>query len=118
MADPQGGPQKKVDEGWKAEVEREKRSGSDKRPAAAPPADFALFLSSLGLEAYVALGEVAHPETGEKAPHLEHAQYLIDVLGMLEEKTRGNLTQEEAAAFAELLYGLRMKFVEKKREAA
>ena len=72
-----------------------------------------MFLSSLSMQAMVALGEVAHPGTGLAQEDPEQARYLIDVLGILQEKTQGNLTQEEAALLDGLLYELRMKYVEK-----
>lgn len=78
-----------------------------------PVADFNLFLSSLSMQAMVALGEVAHPATGVPQEDLEQARYIIDVLGILQEKTQGNLTQEESGLLEGLLYELRMKFVEK-----
>ncbi len=72
-----------------------------------------MFLSSLSMQALVALGEMAHPATGLAHEDLEQARYLIDVLGLLQEKTQGNLSQEEAAMLDGLLYELRMKYVER-----
>jgi len=133
--------QKKVDESWKEQVEKEKSAQpppppQPKRqepPAApagrqpqqqqpqqpqrprrgAPQSDFSMFLSSLSMQALVALGEVAHPVTGLAQPEPEQARYLIDVLGLLQEKTQGNLSPEETTLMDGLLYELRMKFVER-----
>lgn len=127
--------EKKVDESWKEQVEKERQKpplqpsqpqqpqqprSQPRKPAASPgghrempAADFNLFLSSLSMQAMVALGEVAHPATGAPQEDLEQARYLIDVLGILQEKTQGNLTQEESGLLEGLLYELRMKFVEK-----
>jgi len=78
-----------------------------------PTADFNLFLSSLSMQAMVALGEAPHPMSGAPQEDLEQARYIIDVLGILQEKTQGNLTQEESGLLEGLLYELRMKYVEK-----
>ena len=75
-----------------------------------------MFLSSLSMQALVALGEMAHPATGLAQEDPEQARYLIDVLGVLHEKTQSNLTQEEAALLDGLLYELRMKYVEKTQQ--
>ena len=50
---------------------------------------------------------------GESPPNLSHAQEIIDILTMLEAKTKGNLTDEEETLLQEMLYALRVKFVEK-----
>lgn len=130
--------EKKVDEGWKEQVERERqasrqrgavppsgggppqaprpdssRAGSSTRrgPAPAKGTDFGLFLSTLSMQALMALGEVPNPATGQPHADLEQARYLIDILGMLQEKTQGNLSPEESALLEDLLYELRMKYV-------
>ena len=121
---------KKVDEDWKAQVEREKNavqasvpagpgaaSGKSASPKAAksaqpPSQEFAMFLSSLAMQAYMALGEETDLGPGRLNP--PQAKYLIDVLGMLQEKTKGNLSPEEADMLEALLYDLRLKYVEKK----
>jgi hypothetical protein len=76
--------------------------------------DFSTFVLSLGTSALYHLGVVAHPETGRKleAPELALARNTIDTLEMLEEKTRGNLEQQERELVESLLYELRMRFVE------
>ena len=127
---------KKVDENWKEQVEKERRApqGESPRPAqpqappqrkvrsgpAQPPAatEFGLFLSSLSMQVLIALGEMPHPATQEPQEDLEQARYLIDVLGTLQEKTQGNLSQEEAALLEGLLYELRMKYVSRSQGAA
>ncbi|HXN05769.1 MAG TPA: DUF1844 domain-containing protein [Nitrospiria bacterium] len=74
--------------------------------------DFQGFILSLGTTALVHLGEPPFPGT-EKAPaNLPHAQEMIDILSLLQDKTKGNLTQEENRLLSNLLYTLRMKFVE------
>ena len=57
--------------------------------------------------------EMPDPNTGLTRENLAEAKYLIDIIAMLQEKTKGNLTQEEAAAMEEAVYGLRMRYVRK-----
>ncbi len=72
---------------------------------------FSNFVLSLGTSAMVHLGEVADPNTNEVSPDLELARQTIDVLGILQEKTKGNLTTEEESLMRNLLTDLRMRFV-------
>lgn len=114
--------QKKVDEAWKEQVDKERfaaergqpgPSASPSRRKEAPQGDFGFFLSTLSMQAMIALGEVPHPATQARREDLEQARYLIDVLGTLQEKTKGNLTPEEAEGLEGILYDLRMKYVAK-----
>jgi hypothetical protein len=83
----------------------------------APPLTFAAFVFSLMHTAAVHLGDAADPQTGQMAqPNLEAAQHMIDILGILEEKTRGNLSPEERQLLEQGLYELRMRFVEVKKD--
>jgi len=75
--------------------------------------DFTTFCISLGSSAFVHLGEVPHPESQELAPNLLLAKQTIDILGMLREKTRGNLDPEEDKLLEHLLHDLRLRYVEK-----
>jgi hypothetical protein len=79
--------------------------------------DFTTFVLSLGSSALVHLGEMSHPEGGHTAENLLLARHTIDILAMLEEKTRGNLTAEEARYLRDLLADLRLRFVERSRAA-
>jgi hypothetical protein len=74
--------------------------------------DFTTFVFSLGSSALIHLGEAPNPDSGavERSPEL--AQETIDLLAMLQEKTKGNLTQEEERFLGALLYDLRMRFVQ------
>jgi Domain of unknown function (DUF1844) len=74
--------------------------------------NFAAFLMSLSTEALVHLGEVADPSSGQQHRDLAMAQQLIDILGMLRDKTRGNLDHDEQALLDAILFDLRMKYVE------
>jgi hypothetical protein len=75
------------------------------------PVSFTTFLISLAQSALVHLGEVADPGTGRKERNLQLARHTIDVLGVLEEKTKGNLEEQEARLLGSVLFDLRSKFV-------
>ncbi len=77
-----------------------------------PTIDFYTFVLSLGSSAFVHLGDAPHPDTGEPLPpNLPLAQQTIDLLDMLREKTRGNLTAEEEKFLENLLMDLRLRYV-------
>lgn len=75
------------------------------------PIDFTTFVFSLGSSALMHLGDAPHPETGQTHQDLALARETIDLLAMLREKTRGNLSQEEERFLGSLLYDLRMRFI-------
>jgi len=71
------------------------------------------FVLSLAHTAAVHFGDVPDPVSGETIPaNLPAAQQMIDILSLLEEKTRGNLTAEERQLLDQILYELRLRFVE------
>ena len=78
-----------------------------------PEIDFSTFVLSLSSSALVHLGEAPDPSSGEfdSQPHL--AKQVIDILGMLQQKTEKGLTEEERQLLCEMLYTLRMKYVNK-----
>ena len=80
-----------------------------------PAIDFVTFVMSLASSVLVHLGELQHPELGARRD-LPIAKQTIDILGMLAEKTRGNLTADEAKLLEHLLYDLRLKYVEAKKK--
>ncbi len=80
-----------------------------------PEIDFGMFVMSLASSVLVHLGEIEHPDSRAREPNLPLAKQTVDILGMLREKTRGNLTQEEAQLLDNLLYDLRMKYVDAKK---
>lgn len=82
-------------------------------PKEAPPAQFDLFVSSLAMEAFIALGDMPHPATRKQEVNPAHAKYLIDLLGILEEKTKGNLSVDEERLLKDALYQLRMRYMAK-----
>src|SRR6266404_6245555 len=75
------------------------------------PTSFLSLIMSLASNAAASLGMMPHPVTGETGVDLKTAKHWIDVLGMLEQKTRGNLDPQEAQALESLLADLRMQYV-------
>ena len=80
-------------------------------PQPLPEVNFSTFVFSLSTSALVNLGELPDPMTEEFCQNLALAKQTIDILGMLQEKTQGNLDHEEANLLKSLLYELRMKYV-------
>jgi hypothetical protein len=80
--------------------------------AAFPPVDFHTFVLSLGSSALLHLGEIENPNDGASQKDLPLAKHTIDILVMLEEKTRGNLSTAEERLMESLLYDLRLRYVE------
>jgi hypothetical protein len=76
-----------------------------------PEITFPSFIFSLSSTAFVSLGAIPNPETGAVEKNLPLAKQTIDLLGLLREKTRNNLTTEEDNLFDHLLYDLRMAYV-------
>ena len=75
------------------------------------PASFVNFLSTLVTNAAASLGAMPHPVTGQKSVDLETGKYWIDVLGMLAEKTNGNLNSQEENLLKSILGDLQMQYV-------
>lgn len=80
---------------------------------ARPPIDFPSYILSYYTQGLVLLGEVPNPYTDKKEEDVESARNIIDILALLEEKTKGNLTNEESKLLESVLYELRMKFMAK-----
>lgn len=78
------------------------------------PVSFSSFVVSLASSALVNLGEVPDPFSQGTAENLAVARQTIDLLGILEDKTKGNLDEEEARLLETILYDLRLKFVAKR----
>jgi hypothetical protein len=82
-------------------------------PDPSPALSFTAFVLSLGSTAAIHFGDLPDPLSGARAePNLEGAAQMIEILSLLEQKTRGNLTAEEREVLTQLLYELRMRFVE------
>lgn len=92
--------------------------GDDHRPGAGQADDetsvtFIGFVLSLAHTAAFHFGDVPDPTTGKPGtPNLTAAHQLIDILALLEEKTRGNLTAEERQLLEQIVYELRLRFIE------
>ena len=80
--------------------------------AVAAEISFSTFVVGLSTQALFHLGEIPDPATGQHARDLAGAQQLIDILGMIQEKTRGNLEPGEQSLIQAILFDLRMKYVE------
>ena len=107
--------EKHVDEDWKAEAQQEKESLAEEPDAPSagplPTASFELLISSFVVQALISMGAIANPVTHEQTVDVAHAKHTIDLLSILEEKTRGNLTDEEKAHLDGVLYDLRLRYV-------
>lgn len=76
---------------------------------------FTAFVLSLASTAAIHFGDLPDPLTGERSePNLDGAAQMIEILSLLDEKTRGNLTAEERQILEQVLYELRLRFVEEK----
>jgi hypothetical protein len=78
-----------------------------------PQLSFTAFVLSLASSAAIHFGDLPDPTSGQTAePNLEGAAQMIEILALLEEKTRGNLTNDEREVLGQVLYELRMRFVD------
>lgn len=122
-----------VDSDWKSQAQAEKErlaqqesaraekaaaSGATAGPAGQrgkremPPADFAGLVGSLATQALMYMGAFPDPQTGRAIVSLEYARFHIDLLGVLEEKTRNNISAEESKDLTSVLHELRLRYVE------
>jgi len=90
---------------------------ADDAPTALGPVDFSTHILSLASSAMIALGKMPAPDDVDQPLDLEAARHLIDVLGMLEQKTKGNLDEAEQKLLQSLIYDLRVEFVDAQRGA-
>jgi hypothetical protein len=79
---------------------------------ALPEINFSTFVISLSTQALMNLGEIANPMSGKVETDVTVAKQMIDILGMLKDKTKGNLSAHEDRLIQEILYDLRMRYVE------
>lgn len=87
------------------------KAGEQAKSYTLPKIDFSTFVLSINSSALVQLGLIEDPSTGQKSKNLPMAKQTIDILGMLEEKTQGNLTGDEGNILKNILYELRMLYV-------
>jgi hypothetical protein len=98
--------------GDKKSPEKEESSSTQAVPPR-PPIDFPTYILSYYTQGLVLLGEVPNPYTNKKEEDVEAARHTIDILSMLEQKTKGNLSKDEQQLLESVLYELRMKFMAK-----
>ena len=103
-AQPQGGPQ----------THQAGPSSGQPREEELPEVSFASFVISLSTTAMFHFGDFADPQTGRGERNLPAAKQMIDILGILKEKTRGNLDENERNLLYGILYDLRMRYVKEK----
>lgn len=118
-----------VDDDWKSQAQAEKerfaqdevkkaaeapaRSGAPGAgPDELPPADFPSLVGMLVTQALMYLGGVADRRTGQAVFDPEMARFYVDLLAVLEEKTKGNLSEAEAKDLSGAVHELRLRFVE------
>jgi len=97
---------------------QEKAAAHPEAHAAPSEMTFSAFIVGLSTQALVHLGEIPDPVTGKPSRDLPAAQQLIDILGLLQDKTRGNLDAGELHLLDTILFDLRMKYVEIARQGA
>lgn len=92
--------------------EQRKRNDQDAVKKPGPEEiDFSSFVISLATTAQMNLGSIPHPETGKTEVNTVGAKQMIDILNMLQDKTKGNLTEEEGTLLDQVLFNLRMHYV-------
>jgi hypothetical protein len=96
------------------ETSQGERSESGARGYALPKIDFSTFVLSINSSALVQLGLIEDPAGGGTTKNLPMAKQTIDILAMLEEKTKGNLTGDEEAILKNILYELRLLYVKER----
>ncbi len=104
-------------EAKKPEVEQKQTAQNEGPQNANIKLDFTSFVMSLAHQTVVLLGDAPNPETNSVSTNLEGARQTIDIIGILEDKTKGNLTDSEKNLLDEVLTGLRMAYVKKTKEA-
>lgn len=115
-----------IDEDWKTQVQREKeqlkttpspqdqaaeKNSSGEALPQPPEASFPLLVHTLATQAMAALGQIPDEHGNPLPVSFEYAKHFIDMLGMVEEKTKGNLSDDESSFLSEALHGLRLVFV-------
>ena len=81
------------------------------RTTPVPPVTFSSFVISLGSSSLMLMGEQLDPQQSPMPVNLPQAKEIIDLLSVLEDKTKGNLTSDEQTVLRDMLYALRMKYV-------
>lgn len=111
-SDGQVNPEAPENEAPAQETPPAEETGPFLSPAHLPPANFASLLVGLATSAFIHLGEVIEEGAPKGPVDLAAAKHAIDLLAILQTKTRGNLEEEEEALLNTLLYDLRLKYVQ------
>ena len=90
----------------------EARGGKGRPGEPMPPPDFHALVSSIISQALLYMGAIPDPQTGQGIIHMDLARYNIDLLGVLEEKTKGNLTDEESKLLTQAVHELRLSYLQ------
>jgi hypothetical protein len=93
--------------------DRQKEATSEKRPASSHEINFSAFLMGIYTQTLIFMGDIPNPETNLTSVNLEAGKQNIDILSIIEDKTKGNLSPEEEHLFKEILTTLRLQFVKK-----
>ncbi len=99
----------------KGEEKKEEKKEEEPQRIPLPEVSLSSLVFSLSSSALLHLGEIADPQTGEKKEDLALAKHSIDTIGMLKEKTKGNLTEEEDKFIESILTDLRWRYVKAKK---
>ena len=118
-------PKIQVDSDWKAQAQAEKarlaekeREQQEKAPGEGPgdrglpEASFKALMGTLASQALMGLGTMGDPKTGRVVVDLEGSQFAIDLMQVLEDTTKGNISDEDAAELKQVLAELRARFVQ------
>jgi hypothetical protein len=97
------------DDGSQKTKEEKREQDSQRIPL--PEVNFNSLIFSLSSSALLNMGDIAEPQTGERKKDLPMAKYSIDIISMLQEKTKGNLTEEEHKFLDNILADLRLRYV-------
>lgn len=105
-----------VDQDWKAEARKQKEQleekATEQRAENLPDPSFTELLNMLAMQALAGMGVLPGPGGERIPPNLELSKHFIDMLQLLEDKTKGNLTEQEQKQLDALLYEIRMRYVE------
>ena len=115
-------PKIHIDSDWKAQAQAEKErlsakaeksdAGDAAGQAGMPPANFETLIGTFVTQALFALGAIPDPRTGQPTLSLDLARHNIDMLSVISDKTKGNLSKEEDETLASTLYELRNRYVQ------
>ena len=103
-----------VDDDWKAEAKQEKERLAQEtvRQEPLPDPNFAELINMIAMQAIVGLGGMAGPGGERIPPNLEIAKHYVDMLQVLEDKTKGNLSEDEKKLLDQVIYEVRMRYIQ------